>query len=123
MVSNVFGDENRPDPFHEATKNLLGGPASPSAGTRDVPFALDSESRLGALWRTGAFHSLEHISSTWSLTLDADETVALYGTYSNINVRPDRQAVLTELGRIAREQFADKVVRNMITCLYVAQRK
>ncbi len=42
MVWNVFGDSSRPDPFHEATKMLLEGPRGPSAGTRGVPFALDS---------------------------------------------------------------------------------
>ncbi len=33
MVWNVFGDRDRPDPFHEATKALLAGPLSPSAGS------------------------------------------------------------------------------------------
>jgi SAM-dependent methyltransferase len=31
MVWNVFGDNSRPDPFHDATKALLDGPSSPSA--------------------------------------------------------------------------------------------
>jgi SAM-dependent methyltransferase len=39
MVWNVFGDDSRPDPFHEATKALLNGPSSPSAGARNIPFA------------------------------------------------------------------------------------
>ena len=37
MVWNVFGDSSRPDPFHEATKMLLGEPRGPSAGTGGVP--------------------------------------------------------------------------------------
>jgi SAM-dependent methyltransferase len=32
MVWNVFGDSQRQDPFHEATKELLKGPSSPSDG-------------------------------------------------------------------------------------------
>jgi hypothetical protein len=48
---------------------------------------------------------------------------ALYGTYSNINVRPDREAVLAELRRIAGDEFAGRVTRNMITSLYVARRR
>ena len=32
MVWNVFGDERRPDPFHEATKALLNGPFEPFGG-------------------------------------------------------------------------------------------
>ncbi|MCA1440392.1 class I SAM-dependent methyltransferase [Ensifer sp. IC4062] len=36
-VWNVFGDDSRPDPFHEATKELLDAPASPSFGERGIP--------------------------------------------------------------------------------------
>jgi hypothetical protein len=60
--------------------------------------------------------------STWSLVLDPDQTVALYVTYSNINVRSDREVVLGELGRIDRDMFGGRVVRNMTTSLYIARR-
>jgi hypothetical protein len=123
MVWNTFGDQHRPDPFHEATKMLLNGPSNPSAGAGDMPFALDAEARLAALERTHAFDTVEHRTSAWSLVLDPDQTVALYATYSNINIRPDREAVLTELGRIARDEFQGRVTRNMITSLYIARRR
>ena len=77
MVWNVFGDDSRPDPFHEATKALLKGPSSPSAGSRDIPFALDAEARVAALERTGAFDATEYQASAWQLVLDPDQTVAL----------------------------------------------
>jgi SAM-dependent methyltransferase len=105
MVWNVFGDSHRPDPFHEATKSLLNGSLSPSAGNGEVPFALDAEARLAALERTHAFDNVDHRTSAWSLALDPDQTAALYATYSNINIRPDREAVLTELHRLARDEF------------------
>jgi SAM-dependent methyltransferase len=123
MVWNVFGDSARPDPFHEATKTLLNGALSPSAGNGEVPFALDAEARLAALERTKAFDTIEHRTSAWSLALDPDQTAALYATYSNIDIRPDREAVLAELRRIAREEFHGRVIRNMITSLYVARRR
>jgi SAM-dependent methyltransferase len=123
MVWNVFGDDSRPDPFHEATKVLLGPPANPSVGTRDIPFALDAEARLAALERTRAFDAIEHRTSAWPLVLDPDQTVALYATYSNVNVRRDRETVLAELGRIARDEFNGRVTRNMITSLYIARRQ
>jgi SAM-dependent methyltransferase len=123
MVWNVFGDSNRSDPFHEATKELLQGPLSPSEGNGEIPFALDAEARVAALERTHAFDRVEHRTSAWSLVLDADQTVALYATYSNINIRPDREAVLTELHRVARDQFHGCVTRNMVTSLYVARRR
>jgi len=121
MVWNVFGDAGRPDPFHEATKLLLAGPMGPSSDNRNLPFALDKEARLAALGRTGAFEDIEYRASEWSLILDPEQTVNLYATYSNINVRPDREAVLAGLGRIAREEFQGRVTRNMTTCLYIAR--
>ena len=121
-VWNVFGDDSRPDPFHEATKELLEAPASPSAGERGIPFGLDSLARLAALKHTGAFDVVENRKSRWSLVLDADQTVALYATYSNVSARLDREAVLAEIGRIARDVFMNRVVRNMTTSLYIARR-
>lgn len=123
MVWNVFGDSSRPDPFHEATQSLLNGPVSPSEGNGDKPFALDAEARLAALERTQAFEHIEHRTSAWTLTLDEDETVALYATYSAINIRPDREALLAELHRIARDVFQGRVTRNMVTSLYIARRR
>lgn len=121
MVWNVFGDSRRPDPFHEATNALLSGPLSLSNG--DTPFALDVEARLAALERTHAFDPGEHRTSAWSLVLNPDQIVALYGTYSNINIRPDREAVLEELRRVARDEFQGRVTRNMVTSLYIARRR
>lgn len=123
MFSNVFGDSERADPFHEATKLLLDGPLSPSEGNGQLSFALDKEARLAALERARAFDCIECQMKAWSLVLDPDQTVNLYATYSNINIRPDREAVLAELGRIAREEFQGCVTRNMVTSLYIARRR
>ena len=120
---NEFGDPNRSDPFHEATKDLLEGPNSPAAGDGLLPFSLDVKARMGALERMGAFDVIEHRANSWSLMLDPDQLVALYATYSNIKARSDREAVLAELGRIARTQFNGSVIRNMITSLYIARRR
>jgi SAM-dependent methyltransferase len=122
MLWNDFGDPDRADPFHEATRLLLGDLLTPSTGDRDIPFAQDKNARLGALDRTRAFDSIEHRASAWSLALDPDKVVNLYSTYSNITIRPDREAVLAELRRIARDDFQGRVTRNMITSLYIARR-
>lgn len=122
-VWNVFHDPDRPDPFHEATKALLNGPSSPSAGRGGVSFALDTQARLEALRQAGAFESVEHRTSTWPLVLDPDQTVALYATYSDIIAHPEREAVLAELGRVAREEFHGRVTRNIVTSLYIARRR
>jgi SAM-dependent methyltransferase len=122
MVWNDFGDPDRADPFHEATTVLLNGPSSPSIDDREMPFAQDKDARLSALERANTFDRIEHRTSTWSLILDPDQVVGLYATYSNINIRPDREDILAELGRIARDQFQGRVTRNMTTSLYMARR-
>jgi SAM-dependent methyltransferase len=122
-VWNVFGDDSRPDPFHDATRELMEGPASPSAGERGIPFALDSAARLEALKRSCAFDLVDHQASRWSLILDAEQTVELYATFSNVSARSDRQAVLAEIGRIARQDFGNRVIRNMVTSLYIGRRR
>jgi len=60
--------------------------------------------------------------SAWSLVLDEDQVAALYATYSTVSLRPDREAVLAGLRRIARDRFGGRVVRNMTTSLYIARR-
>jgi SAM-dependent methyltransferase len=122
MVWNDFGDPDRADPFHEATKLLLNGPSSPNMGNNDIPFSQDKGARLSALKHTRAFESIDHRTSAWSLVLDPDQVVNPYATYSNINIRPDREAVLAELHRIARDKFQGRVTRNMLTSLYIARR-
>ena len=78
--------------------------------------------RVGALERAGFYEDIVYRAEAWTLELDPEQVVALYGTYSNINARPDRDAVLAELGRIARTGFNGRVTRNMITALYLARR-
>jgi hypothetical protein len=122
MVWNDFGDPDRPDPFHEATALLLNGSPGPSMDDREIPFAQNKDARLRALKETNSFDGIAYRSSAWSLTLDPDQVIKLYATYSNINIRPDREAVLAELGRVARDNFQGVVTRNMVTSLYMARR-
>lgn len=121
-IWNVFGDDSLPDPFHDATKDLLGAPANPSVGRSGIPFALDTESRTAALKQSDAFDVIETKIGRWPLVLDAKQVMALYATYSNVIVRPDSEAVLAELSRIARNEFGNRVIRNMMTSVYIARR-
>jgi len=122
-VWNVFGDDAYPDAFHEATAKVLNGPRSPSAGIAGVGFPVDAQRRIAAIDATGAFERVLYHTSHWPLVLTADETVALYATYSDLQVREDRDLVLAELRRIAEEEFDGRVERNMITIVYLARRR
>ncbi|MDO3641632.1 bifunctional 2-polyprenyl-6-hydroxyphenol methylase/3-demethylubiquinol 3-O-methyltransferase UbiG [Mucilaginibacter sp. L3T2-6] len=123
MVWNVYGNHERENLFHHATKHLLEGALSPSQGAANLPYALDFKARLAALEETNAFENIEYRAGEWPLVLTAEQTVALYATYSPISIRPDRDELLAELGRIAREQFKDRVIRDIVTCLYIARKK
>jgi SAM-dependent methyltransferase len=126
MVWNVFGDNARPDPFHDATDALLNdGPKSPSHGAQGVPLALRANDWMSAFGRCGAFEDIRNDVSAWELVLDPQQTVALYATYSDMAARPpdERRSVLAELRRIASEEFDGRVVRNMITILYTARKR
>lgn len=121
---NIYGDPNKPDAFHEATLDLLAsGPTNPSNhGHPHLEFGADIEARTSALKATGAFDIVETHQSAWSVILNAEQVVDLYASYSNVSLRSDREAVLTALGRIAREDFGNKVTRNIVTILYLARR-
>ena len=67
--------------------------------------------------RTHAFDNVERRIREWSLVFDPDQTVAHYATYSNINIHPDREHVLTALRHLARDEFHGRVTRNILTSL------
>lgn len=124
MIWNVFGDEARPDPFHEATVHLVGGVKSPSAGEPGGPaFALDAERRRAELQAAG-FEDIGYEARPWTLTLDQAAVRALYGTFSDIaqHEPAERERVLDALGQIAEREFGGRVQRNMVTALYTARR-
>jgi SAM-dependent methyltransferase len=120
---NVYGDDAYPDAFHEATFGLLNGPQSMSQNKSGTPFALDASARVAALDATGAFERVLYHTSHWPLVLTADQTVALYTTYSNVTALADRETVLAELRRVAASEFPSGVTRNMTTILYLARRR
>ena len=126
MVWNVFGDDSRPDPFHDATDALLNdGPKSPSQSAKGTSNALAVSDWMSAFGRCGAFEDVAARVEPWELVIDPDQVVALYSTYSNIVAYPpdERRHVLAELRRIAADEFGGRVVRNMITILYTARRR
>jgi len=126
MVWNLFGDNDRPDPFHDATDALLrDGPKSPSQDARGTSNALRTGDWMSAFGRCGAFEDIASRIEAWELALGPDQVVALYSTYSNIVAYPpdERRQVFAELRRIAETEFGGRVVRNMITILYTARRR
>jgi hypothetical protein len=47
---------------------------------------------------------------------------ALYAIYTNVDIRPDRAALLAALTHSAHEQCASRVTRNIVTTLCAGRR-
>jgi SAM-dependent methyltransferase len=124
MWWNHFGSEV-PDEFHRATDHLFVGTADSPAwsGQKRTPFALDRNSRLQDL-TAGGFHDAEVDLWRSSLTCDTAGLVALYSTFSPIQVlEPDsRRELLKNLAQIADGQFGGRIECPLITVLYTARK-
>jgi SAM-dependent methyltransferase len=115
---NVFGDPDRPDPFHDATEPLL---RKLAVGPGGDPYALDVTARTSELASSG-FQDVEHEAIRWTLDLDATQARQLYATYSNIARLPpaQRMTILDEIERIAEYEFGGRIERRMVTPMYTA---
>ena len=118
---NVFQVLGAPDPFHEATRELLAPlAASPSGAPDALPYALDHRAREGQA-RAAGFSRMTYLQGTWTYTLDSAGVVALYGGFSGVARLPEaaRGRLLAQLREIAESRFSGQVVRNVTSCLYV----
>jgi len=126
LIWNVFGDNIRPDSFHEASAHLFTGhrPSPSGGGTTQTPYGLDSEARLRD-FEEASFHGEPPAMFEWTLTLDPPAVRRLYATYSNVVAleAEKREALLDTLEDLARTDFGGVVTRNMTTSVFIARRK
>ena len=125
LLWNVFGDSSRPDPFHEATVELLGSlEISPSTEPDKVPFALDREAREKEFLQGGSFELALYAESRWQLELNPAQVKLLYEGFSSIARLPEtkRSQILAELAHVAETKFDGLVTRNMSSLLYLFRR-
>lgn len=123
---NVFGDLEREDPFHEATRSMLADLAiSPSGAPDAIPFALDRRAREAEFARSGKFEAVAYAQTRWTLVLDAAQVGRLYESFSHIQRLPKAQrlVLLQQLMDIAQTQFSGRVERNMTSPIYLFRRK
>jgi SAM-dependent methyltransferase len=123
---HVFGDGDREDPYHEATRTILQPLASSPSGAPDtVPFALDTPARLRDFSSTGQFEKPAYTAYRWTFVLNTEQVGALYATFSSISRLPEEQrtTILHQLMEVADRHFGGVVERNMVSPVYVARRK
>ncbi|MBB3393200.1 SAM-dependent methyltransferase [Rhizobium sp. BK275] len=125
LIWNVFGDNSRPDPFHEASAHLFAGhrPSPSGGGTTQTPYGLDSEARLRD-FEEASFHGEPPVMFEWTLTLDPPAVRRLYATYSNVVAleTEKREALLDALEDLTRDDFGGIVTRNMTTSVFIGKR-
>jgi SAM-dependent methyltransferase len=126
LIWNVFGDNIRPDPFHEASAHLFAGhrPSPSGGGTTLTPHGLDSEARLKD-FEEASFQCEPPVMFEWTLTLDPPAVRRLYATYSNVVAleAEKREELLNALEELARADFGGVVTRNMTTSVFIARRR
>ncbi len=121
---NVFGDPDRPDPFHEAFAPLATrlAPSPPEAGAH--PYALRTEERIAEISAAG-FDDIEVTRLSWTGRHSPAGLRAMFATFSPILAleEPDRTEVLDGIERLAAEEFGGVVERPYLTMLYTAVRR
>jgi SAM-dependent methyltransferase len=127
--NNHHGDPYRPSPFHRALQPLYrelshGRGVVPGGGQTQASAARDRRNRIAALKSVGKFDHISREDIRWPVTLETARVKALWGTFSEIVTLPPgkRDWFLTEVEKIADEQFDGEVQFPMLTPIYTARR-
>jgi SAM-dependent methyltransferase len=121
-----FGDRERPDPFRDATTQLMDDlPRSPVGSHHGgrTPTEAGRARWLSALEAAG-FVDISAERIPWSRTFHAKGTREVFSTFSPLLVVDEerRTRTLDELERIARDEFGDRVEKPIVTALYTARK-
>ena len=118
----IFGDPDRPDPFDEAVCGLLGD--EPGAQVRQGRFWLDEPLRRMDLAERAGLADVESESMHWTFRMDPTAVRSFYASLMRVRVLPEteRQRVLSQIEKVASDQFHGVVERPFVTVLYTGQR-
>ena len=123
----IFGDLERPDPFHNALQPILEAKAPELVFQGSLPmwYALDVRERSREIADSGFYEPVEHHLVKWEGRHGAEEIRRLFSTFSPWLALPEDRRIdlLADVERLARETFGGIVVRPYQTALYLAKRK
>jgi len=122
MWWTVFADPERRDPFHDASHPMLQR-VTGEEGPSGTPLPLQVDARTAELEAAGFREvAFEAVRSEWTAT--PAQVRDLYATFSPIARLADapRAELLDALARLARDEFAGRVVRPIVTACYVARK-
>ena len=123
----VWGDPDRPDPFHEALVPVLRQRAphlvAEEAGA--VAYQQDMADRAGDIASVGTFEPATEETFTWDGTHDPASLRAIFATFGAWIAlsEPLRTELLDEVENVAQREFAGLVTRPYKTVLYSARRR
>lgn len=128
--NNHHGDPFRRSEFNDALQPLYAELRGNRRRTYDAVRRMraqdrrERERRLAAVAAVGRLGRVSCIQLRWAVQLPSERVVALWSTFSDIVTLPPgrRRWFLSELGRIARDQFGGRVTLQMVTPLYTARR-
>ncbi|MEL4070733.1 class I SAM-dependent methyltransferase [Ochrobactrum sp. GPK 3] len=125
MWWTVFGDPDDMDPFQRRTREhfrqLSRSPSHAAGSSR--PFALDKEVRMAEL-KTAGFEDAKYEEIRWNPTLTTRQVIDLTATFSPVSrlAEAERFRFLSDIGRIADDEFDGHVRRNFVTAIYLARK-
>jgi SAM-dependent methyltransferase len=123
---NVYGDDDRPDPFHDALQAVLEAkaPHLVGEGGAAMSYALDDRARTAEIRHTASFGSVDQHVIRWEGHHQPEDLRRMFATFSPwLALRDDvRHDLLDDVSTLARDQFSGLVIRPYQTVLYLAQR-
>jgi SAM-dependent methyltransferase len=122
----IWGDPDRPDPFHDALRPILRAMA-PELLDEDAgapAYARDVAARAAWIGRLGAFGPVQHEVLRWQGVHDPASLRRMFGTFAAWIALPEgrRTELLDAAERVARHDFGGRVERPYQTLVYLAQR-
>jgi SAM-dependent methyltransferase len=123
---SIWGDDQRPDPFHEALVPVLRSKAPQlTADTMSASaFVADIDARMAAIERSGLFGVARRELLRWEGSHDPVGLRRMFGTFAAwITLADDvREDLLNDVEELARDRFGGVVRRPYQTVVYLAQR-
>jgi SAM-dependent methyltransferase len=119
----VFGDPDRPDPFHDATRKLL--EEHNALAPLDQPqFELDVPERTRDLADRAGLVDVDGELIRWTIRLDSAAVRALYASMIRIRTRPtdERHQQLDAIAAVAEHEYDGVIERPFVTAIYTARR-
>lgn len=119
----LFRDPSRPDPFSEATRDLI-DTSAPSGQPDTVPFEIDVAGWIYALTERAGLEDVDAEVIHWTVRLDPEQVREFYASTIAVRRRPpqERARLLNELTVRARAEFGGTVERPFVTALYTGRR-